>query len=323
MVFLDKKDIEYKDFPYFHIPAIFDAKLLFPDSSKKFNRLSIYDLIKLYAKKDINFVVYGCPCSCTWNGGRYMTSPVYKVNIIKRMFSKYINDLGMDIQITFTNSLLEERDTYDRLGNAILKICQEFKDNCEILIVSPILEDYIRKNYPDLKLARSIINLTKPTDEDFKKYNTVVVPKWQNHDMDYLKSIVYSHKIELLVDEPCLIDCPRKSSHYETYNKNQLFIENNEIDYCNKNDNTAYNELMILPDEINDYIDIGIKHFKLSGREDIFHMLSTVSYYAIKNENVDIFTFICFENIRKIGYFDTIENMIYEGDDINDQETVS
>ena len=39
---------------------------------------------------------------------------------------------------------------------------------------------------------------------------------------------------------------------------------------------------MILPEEINDYIDLGVKHFKLSGREDVTHLIESAVEYLIK-----------------------------------------
>ena len=270
-------EITYKEPVWFHIPAIFDKSL------NPFQN-NIYSLFQdpKFKRDNVNIVVYGCPNACTWNGGRYITGEVYRIEQIEEMFYNYIFFANIDIQLTFTNSLLEKRDIYDRYGNTLLDIANKYKDHVEVMVVSDILEDHIRNRYPEIRITRSIIKATKPTDDDFKKYYMIVSPKWQNKDKEYIKSLTEKGTIELLADEPCTVNCPRKATHYQAYNKSQLFIQHNDPTFCTEPEHEYYNELMILPEEINDYIDLGVKHFKLSGREDVTHLIESAVEYLIK-----------------------------------------
>lgn len=281
MHYFEPDDFEYKEPIWFHIPAIFDTEVLFPFQSSFYNYLIHFP----YKRKNVNYTVYGCPCSCIWNGGRFMHEPVYRIETIAEMFFNYINNLGMDIQLTMTNRLIEERDLYDRLGNALLGLAsRDFSNNIEILVSSDILMNHIRENYPNLKLVRSMTKATllNPGEEDI--YDKIVLPKWNNHDMDLIGKLQQKVELEILCDEPCVVNCPRKSAHYEAYNKSQLFQYTNDNHHCDQQEHPLYNKLWILPDEINYYINLGVKCFKLSGREEISHMIESISMYCIQND---------------------------------------
>ena len=281
MYYFEPDDFEYKEPIWFHIPAIFDTKLIFPFQPSFYNYLKSFT----YLRKNVNFVVYGCPCSCSWNGGRLMHEPVYNIETISEMFFNYINNLGMNIQLTLTNRLLEERDMYDRLGNALLDLANDcFSDNIEILISSDILINHIKENYPNLKLVRSATKVSSLKDNEKDIYDKIVLPKWNNHDMDLIKDLQQKVELEILCDEPCVVNCPRKSAHYEEYNKAQLFEPTSQCLICDQPLHPMYNELWVLPNEINDYIDLGVKCFKLSGREDVAHMVESVSMYCAQND---------------------------------------
>ena len=281
MHYFEKDDFVYKDQIWFHIPAMFDVNMIFPFQSSFYNYLLCYP----FKRDNVNYTVYGCPCSCTWNGGRLMHEPVYNIETVSEIFFNYINNLGMNIQLTMTNRLLEEKDLYDRLGNTLLELASKnFSNNIEILVSSDILMNHIRENYPNLKLVRSMTKATllDPGEEDI--YDKIVLPKWNNHDMDLIKDLQQKVELEILCDEPCTINCPRKSAHYEEYNKGQLFRIVEGCLTCDQPEHPLYNKLWVLPDEINYYIDLGVKCFKLSGREDVTHMIETISMYCIQSD---------------------------------------
>lgn len=288
MHYFEPDDFEYKEPIWFHIPAIFDIEFLFPFQHSFYNFL----LHNPYKRDNINYTVYGCPCSCTWNGGRLMREPVCSIEAVSEMFFNYVNNLGMNIQLTMTNRLLEERDLYDRLGNALLELSSEhFANNVEILVSSDILTNHIKENFPKLKIVRSMTkaNLLDPGEEDI--YDKIVLPKWSNHDMDLIENLSKKVKLELLIDEPCVTNCPRKASHYEEFNKVQLFKQTNGCLTCDQPDHPFYNKLWILPNEINNYIDIGVKFFKLSGREHAIQMIESIAMYCIKNDKQEPYRF--------------------------------
>lgn len=273
------ENITYKDQIYFHIPAIFNRKI-FDYLNSPYQIILYEDIIK----ENINLSLYGCPNVCTWNGGRLMIGEVLVIEDIENLFSLYTEYFGFDISLTFTNSLLEKNDLYDRYGNALLELTNRYKDHVSIMVVSEILEDYIRNKYPDIKIIRSIVKGNKPEEKEIDKYDMIVIPKFYNHNRDYLKDISNKCTIELLCDEPCDTSCDRRKEHYEVFNRSQLFQYSNGDLKCTCQRNKFYNELMILPEEINDYIDLGIKHFKLSGRENIAYMIESCVRYLVREE---------------------------------------
>lgn len=270
----------YQEQVYFHIPAYFDDSLFTPEKN-------FYSILKYYMMDNIKIIIYGCPNMCTWNGGRYLNSPMYSIEEIELMFLSLINILDIDIQITFTNTLLNENDVYDRLGNAILNICSNLSNHIEILVASPILEKYIRSEYPNLKIARSIIRNTLPTDKELNGiYSTIVLPTLYNHDLDIIKKIAQKCSLEILCDETCNINCPSKEEHYKSYNKKQLYekLQNStSFQRCLYKESTLSSQ--IYPDKINEYISLGVKHFKLSGREDIKKLIGSCAQYMVIPDN--------------------------------------
>jgi hypothetical protein len=85
------------------------------------------------------------------------------------------------LKFTLTNPVLELVDCYDRYSNTILALAENELN--EILIVSPILENFIRNKYPNYKINRSIISTTGQEEtldnylQELEKYNKIVLPR--------------------------------------------------------------------------------------------------------------------------------------------------
>ena len=61
--------------------------------------------------------------------------------------TNYFNSKGIPLRFTFTNPMLEKKHLSDKFCNAIM----HYADNGmnEVIVASPLLEEYIRKNYPN------------------------------------------------------------------------------------------------------------------------------------------------------------------------------
>jgi len=274
-------EFNYKNTVYFHVPIYFEIGIF-----ERINYIYHALLDTNINRGDIKLIGYGCPNNCIWNGGRLIMGQQYDIETLEMIISFYKSFLS-DIQFTFTNFLLEENDVYDRYGNALLDLANRY--DIEILICSDILEKYIRDKYPNIRIARSIINDATITTEDLDKYSTIVVSKYKNKDIPYLKALssFTTHNLfELLVDEQCGIDCPRRArDHYEAYNKSQLYIKNDLCKMCTAKDKSSYKQIEILPEEINDYLDINYNRFKLSGREKAPLFIESAIRYMIQEEH--------------------------------------
>ena len=120
------------------------------------------------------------------------------------------------VRFTFTNCLIEEKHLYDRFCNMVLELLQS-KDN-EVVIANDLLENYIRKNFPDYKIISSttkcLTNVNDSLKEISKNYYQICLDYNLNHNMDFLKTIEEKEKIEFLINAICPPGCPNRKLHY-------------------------------------------------------------------------------------------------------------
>lgn len=112
----------------------------------------------------------------------------------------------------------------------------------EVIVMSPILEDYIRKNYPKYKLTSSTCKrITDPDtlcNEIDKDYHIVVVDYDFNNKFDILEKIPNKEKCEILVNACCEPECQRRSAHYRAIGHQQIAYANHVRKYPNVPFNT-------------------------------------------------------------------------------------
>lgn len=125
------------------------------------------------------------------------------------------------MRYTYTNPLLTRED----LSDAYCNFCMKAADNGmnEVLVVSDILEEYIRKNYPGYKINSSTCKELKELDaineELDKDYQLVVLDYNMNNQFELLEKIKRKDKCEILVNACCIPNCPRRAEHYRTIAK--------------------------------------------------------------------------------------------------------
>lgn len=238
-----------------------------------------------------------------WNGGRPSNYDQCDASYVKNVI-KAVNAKGIPVRYTYTNMLLTEEDLQDPYCN----FCMKAGDNGmnEVMIFSPILEKYIRENYPGYKLNSSIckeirdINLV---NEELKKdYYLVVLDYNFNNKFEELKKIEDKARCEILVNTLCIPNCPRRGKHYENIAKNQRIILKNrrmpadkqiplEHWYCEYGEFNCVHTIQgystyISPEDIWDkYVPMGFNNFKIEGRTaNIFSLVETYCHYLIKPE---------------------------------------
>ena len=254
----------------------------------------------------------------SWNGGGcYTGENISSYNILNKLFEWYLEH-NINLQLTFTNPCLEKEDIYDRYCNTILKIASEYS-NISILIVSDILEDYIKNKYPNIKLDRSLVATRKnqfnydinKIKEDLNKYNQIVLPKIYLKDWNFLNLIPRDdrERIEIIINETCPIDCPYSYSHYLKYGLIQLYGNKDSIDTgCMQPDRfkdpfvyyrAEQNNAILKLSELNQYEENGFISMKISGRYyPIVAILQTIDYFIKPEYRTDVLTFLFkpFEN---------------------------
>lgn len=256
--------------------------------------------------------VYGTFPPAIWNGGRTQQSVCDK-NFIKGVLST-LNSRGIPARFTFTNPMLEKKHLSDKFCNMILSMADNGLN--EVIVVSPILEEYIRRNFPKYKITSStckrITDAEKLYEEIEKDYHIVVIDYDLNHEFDVLEGIPDKSKCELLVNACCNPGCVHRSHHYQTMGLEQIAYSNHVRKYqdvpfdaerffsehpesaaefecqCMKRNIYEAKKLKnhITPEEIwEKYVPMGFSQFKIEGRTaDVFNLLETYIYYMAKPE---------------------------------------
>lgn len=101
----------------------------------------------------------------------------------------------------------------------------------------------------------------------------VVLDYDMNHDEEILKSLEpVAERVEILVDEICFPNCPRRLEHYRDEAAKQLEYEIARPFNCpNRQEKKSFADCMNKPafiskEQLRDYIDMGFRNFKLVGR---------------------------------------------------------
>ena len=237
--------------------------------------------------------VYGSFPMCKWDGGRYMYGTAIDPYSIENIVSTF-NEAGIPIRFTFTNCFVGEEHLNDRYCNMIADIGHNGMN--EILVNSPILEQYLRATYPRYKFISSTtkcLNAYELEKELTKDYRLVVADSSLNHT-DELFDISDKSRVELLVNHYCVPNCPKRKKHYEEVSRANLGSVDNKAN-CQHIlrsfwDIKEHNSSFISVDDIfGKYSDAGFKHFKLDGRGfSIVDLIDSYVYYLVKPKYYDI-----------------------------------
>lgn len=287
----------------FHLPSFtdhFSLNILLDDYMKQHPE---------YFREGVRIAsVFGSFPGAMWNGGRNVSGE-YNYSMNEKIMKEF-NSRGIPLRFTFTNPHITEKEISDKWCNEILKMADNGLN--EIIVMSPILEKYIRENYPGYKITSStckqIRDMNDLNAELDKDYNLVVIDYNWNNKFDDLARIKDKSRCEILVNACCQPACPRRGSHYSTIGKYQIELCTAAQSSLHiKGDNIVtdpfpcqymdYNIYMsnkfpthISPEAIEEkYLPMGFNQFKLEGRTigDI-QMLEMYVYYLVKPEFKDI-----------------------------------
>ena len=181
-----------------------------------------------------------------------------------------------------------------------------------VIINSPILEEYLRDKYPNYKYILSTTVNIRDIDlinKACEKYDCVVLNYNDNKYNEVLENLKYKDKIEILINESCMYNCPNRKRHYDYISKMQLGEDclkeyfdcphSHEINIHEiKN---KYSQTFITETELyNNYVKMGFNNFKIQGRElPLYYGIEAYIMYMVKPEYKD---FIRFEFYRHINF---------------------
>lgn len=263
-----------------------------------------------------------------WNGGRpiggFTCAPDYVEGVVKTL-----NSHGIPVRFTFTNPLITEEHLKDPYCNMVMKIANNGMN--EVIVFSPVLEDYIRNTYPDYKITSSTckrITDAKELEEELNKdYKIVVLDYDLNNRWDILDKLPHKEKCEFLANSSCIPNCQKRTAEYETVGRQMIAYNEHLIAYPDKPFNMAdYSDVTmskdfncpamhrtpfdirslrqhISPELIdNEYLPRGFNQFKLSGRgTGRLWVLETYMYYFMKPECRDEARFYFLHNLDNQG----------------------
>ncbi len=271
--------------------------------------------------------VYGTFPQSLWNGGRIINGVFDKntVKIVVREFDK----LGIPLRFTFTNPHITEEDLKDDFCNFVLKTANNGRNG--VIVVSPLLEEYIRNKYPDYKITSStckrITDIDKVNEEIQKKYDIVVLDYDFNNNFELLEKVQNKEICEILVNACCQPGCPKRTQHYSDIGKMQKAIcsylktsqkvpfdpekygaKDENSDYCpymrfTMPDAKSHSTYITSEDIFEKYVPLGFNQFKIEGRTlNVFSITEYYLYYMVKPEFRD--------KVRMIFYSQLIEKEI-------------
>ncbi len=258
-----------------------------------------YDGIKIAS-------VFGNFPGMVWNGGRFFGGAEDSKgaqNVIK-----IFNERNIPLRFTFTNPLLEEKHLSDLYCNQILRLAD--KNINEVIVMSPIMEKYIRENYPDYPITSSTCKQIRGIEgvkEELKKdYKYVVLDYNLNNKFELLEQIPTEDRTrcEILVNACCVPNCKRRGEHYRHIGQEQINEWEYKKNYFNtkpyintpfpcETGNTLYDttefSTHVSPQAIFEkYLPMGFNSFKIEGRTTCdIDLLETYIYYMVKPEYKD------------------------------------
>ena len=257
-----------------------------------------------------------------WNGGRLLKYDQCDAAFVKNVI-KNVNDAGIPVRYTFNNTMITKEDLEDPFCN----FCMEAANNGmnEVMIMSPLLEEYLRDKYPNFAYNSSTCKEIKDVDtlnaELEKDYKYVVLDYNMNNKFELYDKMEKRDKLEVLVNTLCEPGCKRRGEHYKNIAKNQKIILKNlkmppdkQIPiipwHCEYGDHNCIHTIQDYPtfvsvDDIYDkYMPLGINNFKIEGRTAyLFSLIDTYCYYMIKPECIGEARLLLIKNLESAHAF--------------------
>jgi hypothetical protein len=253
-----------------------------------------------------------------WNGGRFINGDQCDAAFVKNVIAS-INKKGIPVRFTYTSPIIREEDLRDPFCN----FCLQAGDNGmnEVLVFSPLLEEYIRTKYPSYKIDSTTCKEIKDVDalksELEKDYKYVVLDYNMNNQWDLLEDLPHKEKLEVLINCLCTPNCKRRGDHYKHVALNQqIVLENQSLPpekrkhiipwTCEYGDKNCIYTIQDYPTFVSPelmwekYVPMGINNFKIEGRTaNLFSLIETYCFYMIKPEYVGQARLLLLRNLEE------------------------
>ncbi|MCR5675078.1 MAG: hypothetical protein K6G16_05140 [Lachnospiraceae bacterium] len=242
--------------------------------------------------------VYGTFPGAIWNGGRAVFGSVPE-DTMKKILG-YFDQEQIPVRFTWTNPLIGEEHLSDPFCNRIMELADNGRN--QVLVNSPVLEDYIRRKFPRFPLISSttkrITDLSGMQAELAGDYTLLVLDYDMNHDETVLRALEPdAGRIEILVDEICFPHCPKRTQHYLDEGRAQLAGDTGSRFPCPNRIGSSIRPSFaecrkrsgfVSREELPGYITRGFVNFKLVGRGLPPALVrDSLLYYLVKDDHRD------------------------------------
>lgn len=241
--------------------------------------------------------VYDCFRGMIWNGGRGIMGNLSLTDAINILES--YNSRNVSLRFTYTNSKLTEDLYFDKQCNIITMLAHNGKN--EIIINDDKFYNFLKSTYPNYNYISSTTKCLLDEDNiknELNKYYLTVLDYRKNKNFKLLNEL-NPERIELLLNPYCGVGCQSRAEHYAVISESQLensmtkeaewMEQGNCKCYCpNFYENLKNNSAVIKKEELQNYINMGFKHFKIEGRtNNIIDVIESYLYYMVKPEYID------------------------------------
>lgn len=257
----------FETMPNWRIPALFN--------NDRVTLKLLYICKKLGLEKPFSSV-YGSTKTVFSGGRNSIIERKLTEKEIEAYFKAY-DDYGVQCYLTFSKWNISEKDLGDEYANIYLKLLNKYKGG--VIISSDLLYDYIKTYYPNIIIVASVIKPTFECNDQgsveyyhnlIKKYDRIVPkPEFILEEKNIIQLKQFADKVELLVNQSCLADCPYAKSHYIYYENSSLTNPNRFILPCLKEKEklASINHTINLPMKYLKKLQTnGFNNFKLQGR---------------------------------------------------------
>lgn len=236
---------------------------------------------------------YGCFPGQLWNGGRPQSpNQLSDMKRVEQEFEIYHNKIGFPIELTFNNMVLEESDLKDEYCNEIAKIAEKYNTQCTV--ATNILREYLRKNYPGLRLKRSCIMCEDGKDWDLTGWDTCVLDQFKGGDLELLASIPEESRaqIEIVANVECKDGCKQFYKHHRCMAECQKYGSSEVLYNCPLGlyympmHFARLQKHYVSPEKAQDYAQNGFEHYKLVSRCNLGQAIHEICLYYFKPEYV-------------------------------------
>lgn len=233
--------------------------------------------------------IYGCFPNCVLNGGRSYLREQTSAPQIERTF-QILQEYGLVPRLTFTNMLATPADLDDPYVRTILEAAARYHG--EAIVYSDELGVAIRERY-DMPLVLSTTRALETPEEvnaACETYDWVVLNYNHHKDPDFLRTLAYPEKAEVMVNEFCVAHCPHRQEHYLVNSQDQHEgVQHPFQCVAHKADffkHESGHPVIFTADEVARlHDDYGINSFKIVGRGVPFEtVLESLAYYLVRPE---------------------------------------